>query len=194
MAWRRLISPSAAVAWALERDLSFSLNFYREHKLSATHHDLRLEERKIIAGMRKAYQVVEDYLPARPFLGGLLDKVQIEAHTHTCGLGQSYLVFTPTGQVAQCQMRLEAGLAVTPGDDPLTLVAGGTIPVVGVDDKAGCRDCLWRYRCAGGCPLETYRATGRFDVQSPNCHIYTTLFPEALRLEGLRLMKLEGFG
>jgi uncharacterized protein len=37
--------------------------------------------------------------------------------------------------------------------------------------------------------LETYRVTGRYDVKSPNCNIYKALFPEALRLEGLRLLK-----
>jgi len=37
----------------------------------------------------------------------------------------------------------------------------------------------------------TYRATGRYDVQSPNCRIYTTLYPDLLRLEALRLLKYE---
>ena len=90
-------------------------------------------------------------------------------------------------------MHLEQGVAFRNADDALKLVAGGPIRTVSVDDKEGCRDCVWRYRCAGGCPLETYRATGRFDVKSPHCNIYTTLFPEALRLEGLRLMKVEGY-
>jgi hypothetical protein len=39
--------------------------------------------------------------------------------------------------------------------------------------------------------LTTYRATGRYDVKSPNCNIYKALFPEALRLEGLRLLKYQ---
>ena len=30
---------------------------------------------------------------------------------------------------------------------------------------------------------------GRYDVKSPNCNIYKTLYPEALRLEGLRLIE-----
>lgn len=40
-----------------------------------------------------------------------------------------------------------------------------------VEEKEGCRDCQWKYWCAGGCPLATYRATGRYDVKSPNCNI-----------------------
>ena len=40
-------------------------------------------------------------------------------------------------------------------------------------------------------PLLTYRATGRFDVKSPNCNIYKALFPGVLHLEALRLLRYE---
>jgi len=76
--------------------------------------------------------------------------------------------------------------------DLLSAVAGGPILNLAVDDKEGCRERAFRYRCSGGCPLETYRATGRWDVQSPHCGIYRALFPAALRLEGLRLLKTAG--
>lgn len=51
---------------------------------------------------------------------------------------------------------------------------------------------LWRYWCAGGCPVATFAATGRYDVKSPNCGIYKAIYPEALKLEGLRLLKYGG--
>ena len=75
--------------------------------------------------------------------------------------------------------------------DPLSLVRADTVGIqnVPVDEKEGCRTCEWRYWCAGGCPLATFRATGRYDVRSPNCNIYKALFPVAVRLEGLRLLK-----
>ena len=181
------------VAWAIVRDLPFSLNFYRQNPLSASRADLNLEEKRIIAGMLRAYRRIAEQLPTRPFLNGLLDRAQMESHTHTCGVGQNYLVFSHTGELAQCQMHLHQTQAVGEGEDPLMLTGRGEIPVISVDEKEGCQDCLWRYRCAGGCPLETYRATGRWDVHSPHCNIYRTLFPEALRLEGLRLLKAAGY-
>ena len=58
-----------------------------------------------------------------------------------------------------------------------------------VEEKEGCRTCEWKYWCAGGCSLATFKATGRFDVKSPNCNIYKAIYPEAIRLEGLRLLK-----
>jgi uncharacterized protein len=184
---------AGAVAWAIDRGLAFSLNFYRAAPHSARRTALQLEETEIIAGMRRAYRVIKENLPAQPFLNGLLDRAQFQAHTHTCGVGQNYLVFTHTGHVAQCQMHLLHARPLEQNDDLLARVARDVIPVVSVDEKIGCQDCAWRYRCAGGCPLETYRATGRFDVQSPHCNIYRALFPEALHLEGLRLLAKAGW-
>jgi hypothetical protein len=60
------------------------------------------------------------------------------------------------------------------------------------EDKQGCRDCTWRHWCSGGCAAATFRATGRFDVRSPNCAIYRTIYPKAVRLEGLRLLRHAG--
>lgn len=178
-----------AVRWALERDLPVSLNFYRQNVLSATREELALEEKIIIAGMLAAYAVFEEYLPQRFFLNGLLDRVQMQAHTQTCGVGTSYLVITHEGKLAQCQMHLDRPVSATLETDLLRQVSAGPIRHVAVDAKAGCRDCAFRYRCSGGCPLETFRATGRWDVSSPHCNIYKTLLPAALRLEGLRLLK-----
>jgi hypothetical protein len=56
-------------------------------------------------------------------------------------------------------------------------------------EKEGCRDCTWRYWCSGGCAVATFKATGRYDIKSPNCNIYKAIYPQALRLEGLRLLK-----
>jgi uncharacterized protein len=98
------------------------------------------------------------------------------------------------GGVAKCHMELERTVADISAADPLRLIREDQIGLQNpsVEEKQGCRDCAWRYWCAGGCPALTYRVTGRFDVKSPNCRIYKALFPEALRLEGLRLLKYSG--
>jgi uncharacterized protein len=181
-----------AARWALQRDLPVSLNFYRPNLLSASRTELALEEEAIIKGMLAAYAVFADILPERPFFNGLLDRVQAEAHAHTCGVQHSYLVITHTGKLAQCQMHLDQPVQQTVNGDLIPLVAAGPIQNLSVDEKEGCRTCTFRYRCTGGCPLETFRATGRWDVQSPHCHIYQQLLPQASRLEALRLLKVHG--
>ncbi len=182
------------MAWILERELPFSLNFYRENELSASHEDMRLDEQKIINGMLAAFKVVEDNLPRRPFLGGIIDRSNLSAsHTHTCGVGQNYLVFDQHGQVAKCQMQIRKPITDVHVADPLAVIRADQTGIqnISVEEKEGCKTCEWKFWCAGGCPLATYRATGRYDVKSPNCNIYKALFPEALRLEGLRLLKYQ---
>ncbi len=182
------------VSWILAHDWPFSLNFYRQTPLSADRHELELEEQAIISGMQAAYKVIEQNLPDRPLLNGLLDKVQSQAHTHTCGVGQTYAVITHTGQLSQCQMQLDNPVSdrVNP-HTLLPLLAKGPIQNLSVQEKLGCQSCTYRYRCTGGCPVETFRVTGRWDVKSPNCGVYQALYPELLRLEGLRLLNVHGY-
>ncbi|MCS7009868.1 MAG: radical SAM protein [Anaerolineales bacterium] len=179
------------VRWVLERELPLSLNFYRQPLSSEG--DLAAEEEALIQGMRAAYRVYEELLPPQPFLNGLLDRVKIGGHLHACGVGSSYLVITHEGKIAQCQMILEQATPPPQDGDLLTTVQQGFIPLISVEQKTGCATCRYRYLCAGGCPLETYRRTGRWDVPHPNCRIYKALLPEALRLEGLRLLKVHGY-
>lgn len=182
------------MAWILERDLPFSLNFYRENELSASHEDMRLDEEKIINGMLAAFKVIENNLPRRPFLGGMIDRANLSvSHTHTCGVGQNYLVFDQNGQVAKCQMHIRKPITDVHVADPLAVIRADQIGIqnISVEEKEGCKTCEWKHWCAGGCSLATYRATGRYDVKSPNCNIYKALFPEALRLEGLRLLNYQ---
>jgi len=178
--------------WILERELPFSLNFYRENELSASHIDMQLDEQKIVAGMKAAFKVIEDKLPQRGFLGGIIDRANLSAsHTHTCGVGQNYLVFDQNGQIAKCQMHIRKPVTDLHVADPLTVIRADQIGIqnISVEEKEGCKTCEWKYWCTGGCPLATHRATGRYDVKSPNCNIYKALYPDALRLEGLRLLK-----
>jgi uncharacterized protein len=177
--------------WAIvDRRLPVNFNLYRQNLLSASRQELSLEEENIIVGLKAAYAVIEQALPDEPILGGLLDRVQAGAHTHTCGVGQNYVVITHTGQLAECHMRLEDSIPLP--DDLLASDRPQTIHNLAVNEKEGCRDCSFRYRCTGGCPLETFRATGRWDVKSPHCRIYKTLLPDVLRLQGLQLLKVNG--
>jgi uncharacterized protein len=180
------------MAWVLERDLPFSLNFYRQTECSASHHDLTFGERRIIAGMKTAYHVIEANLPRRSLMGSLLDRASLAGpHHHTCAAGRNYLVIDHHGQIAKCQMDIKNPVTDVHAADPLAAIRAKSLGFqnVDVDQKAGCRDCTWRYGCTGGCPLQTWHATGRSDVQSPHCSIYKALFPDVLRLEGLRLLK-----
>jgi uncharacterized protein len=173
-------------------DLTFNLNFYRENTLSMSQSDLNLEEEKLITGMLAAYKIIESNLPQHNLLASLTDRADLSrAHLMACGAGHNYLVFDHQGHAAKCQMHIEQSVTSALADDPLTAIQIDQRGVqnISVDDKVSCCSCDWKYWCAGGCPVVTYHATGRYDAQSPNCSVYKALYPEVIRLEGLRLLK-----
>jgi uncharacterized protein len=146
----------------------------------------------MIETMRAVFALIERDLPQRNLLGSLIDKANLQyPHARSCGVGRNYLVIDQRGGIAKCHADIKKTVATIAADDPLALVRNDRRGVQGYDvaEKEGCRSCLWRNWCGGGCPLLTYRATGRSDVKSPNCHIYQALFPDVLRLEALRLLK-----
>jgi len=181
-----------AVAFALERDLLFNLNFYRENDRAIDPKSLVAEDARLIAGVRAAFKVIEERLPRRSLMATLVDRANfISPHDRPCGVSYNYLVIDPRGRVARCQMEIEHAVTDVWAEDLLDAVRNRQVGFqnVAVDEKEGCTGCAWRYYCAGGCPLLTYRSTGRSDVKSPYCNVYRALYPDVLKLEGLRLLK-----
>jgi uncharacterized protein len=189
---RNLAGLPNLVAYLLEHDLPFSFSYYRENDCSATLSDLQFSEEQMISGMKAAFTYIEQHLTPRRVYSSLIDKASLTTpHHQTCGVGRNYLVIDQHGGVARCQTEIMQTITTIDAEDPLQEIrmqqAGAQ--VLDVDEKEGCHNCNWRYWCAGGCAVLTYRLTGRNDIRSPNCGIYKALFPEALRLEALRLLK-----
>lgn len=181
------------VDYLLERSLPFNINFFRDNDCAMRIDDLRLQNDKIIYSIKEAFSVIETKLPDFSLLGMLVDRSSFnKAHEKTCGVGESYMVVDHKGHVAKCHMEIEKPVTDVYVDDPLAFIRADNLGIqnASVDEKEGCRDCEWKYWCTGGCPLLTYKATSRYDVKSPYCKIYKAIYPDLLRLEGLRLMKI----
>lgn len=181
-----------AVTFALDRDLRFNLNFYRENDCSASYTDLVADQMRMITGMKAAFAVIEERLPRRRLIDGLVDRSSFDQpHEYACGAGHNYMVIDEHGRVARCQMEIERTITDVMAEDPLQVIRleQRGFQNVPVTEKEECRACVWRYWCAGGCSLLTFRTTGRTDVKSPYCNVYKALYPDMLRLEGLRLLK-----
>ncbi len=189
---RNLSGLPALVEYILDRGLAFSCSYYRENELSATFHDLQFEEAQIISAMRTTFSVIESRLPAKSLLNSLLDKASFHGpHNHACSAGHNYLVIDQHGGITKCHADISHTLTSIDADDPLQVVRDDqtSFQNLSVNEKEGCRNCTWRNWCSGGCPLHTFKATGRNDIKSPNCNIYQALFPDVLRLEALRLQR-----
>lgn len=181
-----------AVKLALEHDLLFNLNFYRENDRSATHADLLAEDEQMIATVKRCFAAIEANPPKHSLLASLVDRSNFAAaHEHACGAGHNYMVIDQHGKVSRCQMEIERSVTDVFASDPLTEIRlyDQGFQNSSVEEKSGCRDCQWRYWCAGGCPSLTYRVTGRNDVKSPYCNVYKAIYPELLKVEGIRLLQ-----
>lgn len=193
---RNLAGLPQAVRFALDRDLTFSLNFYRKAGTRAGVGDLPYREQAMIDALLAAFEVIEAQLPRWSVLGAILDRGQlVQPRQYPCGVGRDYVVINQRGQVARCHMEIERTLGDVFRFDPLRLVRqnGAGLQNPPVEEKLGCGRCPWRYGCTGGCPVATANATGRAGVKSPNCNIYRAIYPAAIRLEGLRLLKYAAF-
>ncbi len=182
-------------AFALERELFFNLNFYREHtEFAGARH--RADNERLIAGVMNTLRVIEENLPSYNLLATLIDRANFSApHERPCGVGDNYMVIDHHGHLARCHMDIENTIGHIWEPDPLLSLqhAGSTNDFINlsVDEKKECHTCQWRYWCAGGCPLTAYRTTGGSEAKSPYCDVYKAVFPGILRLEGLRLLKYQ---
>jgi uncharacterized protein len=191
---RNLAGLPALMSYILERNMPFTLSYYRENACTLHVRDLQFADTQMIAAMRAAFSVIEQSLPRYSLLDSLIDKASLRTrHRYTCPAGRNYLVIDQRGGIARCHTEIQKTITSIDADDPLQAVQNDRhdFQNLPVEQKEGCQTCEWRYWCTGGCPLVTYRTTGRNNIRSPNCSVYQALFPDALRLEALRLLRYE---
>lgn len=176
-----------AVALALELDLPFHLNFVRPADGRISPEQIE----RLIAAVRAAFARIEASPPRRSLLG-ILDRADFSRpHRYPCAAGRAYLVVDGQGRLSPCQMELAHPAGDLSLEDPLP-VLGAAFPNPAVEERAGCVSCPWREACAGGCPWLARMSAGRATAPSPYCPAYRALYPELLRLEGLRLLAQAG--
>jgi uncharacterized protein len=191
---RNLAGLPELMSYILQRDLPFTLNFYRDNEQAQDREQLLCQEQEMIEALRTAFRIIEQSLPRRSLLGSLLDRTSAQGpHTQACGVGQNYLVIDQRGGIARCHAAQQQRVTTIAAMHPLRVIQDSQQGPqhVPVEHKQGCRTCNWRFWCAGGCPQLTWQVTGRYDLQSPYCHIYQALFPDVLHLEALRLLRYE---
>jgi uncharacterized protein len=154
----------------------------------------RAADEELIAGIWQTLAVIEADLPSYNLLPTLIDRANFGVpHAKTCGVGDNYLVIDHRGRLARCHMDIAHTIGSIWEKDPLLTVRQTPInhnfTNISVENKEECSTCPWRYWCSGGCPLLAYHSGGSVTAKSPYCNVYKAVFPELLRLEGLRLLK-----
>lgn len=190
---KNIVGLSDLVNYLLDYDLRFSLNFYREPNNLPSYGEMSFSTKEIVSGLRTVFQVIEERLPSYSLLGNLSDRADLRSpHTHTCGVGENYMVINYDGTVAKCQMDIDIPVTTIDVDNPLNFVRSDTKGIKNLSaDEKELKDCVWRYRCTGGCSRLAFQHTGRYDAKPPICEVYESILPDIVRLEALRLMQYQ---
>jgi len=181
------------VEYLLEKELYFGFNFYRDPGLGNSSVQ-QVDHNLLIDGLLKTFEVIKQQTPRFSLLSSLADRADLRfSHQRACGAGENYIVVSPDGKICNCQMEMQFPITTFDHENPLAVLRSdeSRLKNLHVDQKDGCRECVWRYRCGGGCPREAYHAYGSFDSKSPLCDVYQAIFPEIIELEALRLLKYE---
>ncbi len=177
--------------WLLKKNVPFNYNFYRENP--SVHEELESNDKKLIAQLKKSYQIIGKNPPKHSIINELLDRVNFtKPHLYTCGMGQNYIVVRHDGKLISCQMTQNKVIGSIEDEDLIeTMLKGNFIKPkeLTVEGKTPCKTCQWRYICCGGCPLLTNDQKGKYDTNSPYCNVYKALIPEVLKIEAKRLIK-----
>lgn len=173
-------------------EIPFSLSYARDNDYFVEKENLQPTNKHLIETMKEVFDHLCEKPPKQSLLGSLTDRASLSGpHDRTCAVGQNYLVIDHRGQISMCQQEMRTPITTIYEPDPLLKVINNTVGIknLSVDEKEGCRVCKWKNWCTGGCAALTTRVYGRSDVQSPFCDVYKAILPEAVRLEGLRLLK-----
>jgi uncharacterized protein len=177
-----------AVAFALERDLPFNVNFFREcapDKGQKARGPLSPGPAELLEAMRDILAIIEAHPSYVLPLTAILDRTRLDIpHSYACSAGRDYLVVGTTGQVSACQMLLGDPWSTVANEDPLSAVRRrGEEVFKAADDGAECGTCAWRTACSGGCPL-----LRKSVLHGEYCQVYRSLLPELVKLEAKRLI------
>ena len=172
------------IEFIMRNNLLFKLNLARSNPYNK---DTILKEDKIINGMDKIFQTIEDNLNQIP-IDNIFDEMSLEAKHKVCGAGENYLVFNVDGSIAKCQMQINKQVTSYKDKNPIVKIQQDDkfVKSFDIDTIDECKECYIRYYCKGGCPLETFNHTSSYRAKSPHCNIYKAIFPKLLRLKGIQ--------
>lgn len=180
------------IDYLIGHEIPFSLSYVRDNDYFVEKENFQPTNKHLIETMKDVFNHLCENPPKQPLLGSLTDRASLSGpHDYTCAVGHNYLVIDHHGQISICQQEMQTPITTIYEPDPLLKVINNNIGIknISVNEKEKCRVCEWKNWCTGGCAALTTKVYGRSDVQSPFCDVYKAILPEAVRLEGLRLLK-----
>jgi len=183
------------IDFLLEIDVPFRLNYVRDNSNFVNQDDFKPENSSLIEKMTKVISHFCHNPPKHSLLGSLIERGNpVVPYNYRCAAGNNYLAIDHQGRISKCQQEMNTPITTIDDIDPLIKIRNNNLGLknLPVEKKESCSICEWRYWCSGGCPALTKYTYGRYDIPSPFCEVYKAIIPEAVKLEGLRLLKYYG--
>ena len=178
----------------LDKKIPWCYSFFRENEY-ANMNVKKCSDKKLAKVLSNCFKLISKKMyPELPVIA-LLDRVNLLApHLRSCTMGQSYMAISNNGKISLCHMLQEKPL-FSLSRNKINLIKYLTkndregLSKFTIDDVSKCKNCQWRYVCAGGCPLINYFKKGKFLEKSPYCNVYKKLIPKFILLLALHTLK-----
>ncbi len=178
--------------YLLDSKLSFRFSLYRE--LGVSEKSLKNYNGEVIKILHQCYDICENNLPKEDFLSvhQLCDIKLKKSRKRVCGIGTKGVSIGHRGEIAICQAVFNNPVGHIDKDDSLTVIRNQNQFLAKeniVDNYENCKDCIWRYVCAGGCAILTKLQYGKFNTYSPYCDVFKDCIPRLIRIIGLQIIQ-----
>jgi len=164
--------------FVFDKNLSLNLSLCREYDLEkGLILDLNRVRHEFLPQLKNLISLPNGKIP-RVSLGSISFRGK---RSSVCGAGHNYFSLGPLGSLGSCQMTV---------DDPVVDSFKNVNQLSDIQSKCAepvrptyCKDCLWRYACAGGCKI-LLRRTNESLRKPVFCKLMNDLLPILLTLEG----------
>lgn len=183
------------VLYCLRHKIPISLEFYAKLN-DLTKEDAITDSKKFVKQYKKIIATIYRYYSNHDMYysplkyNNLLHPLRILHHSYyeSCLGGLNYFSVYPNGTIRYCAAS-DVALATLDNKDFVKEARKNYLILFKnamVDDIDKCRNCQWRYNCAGGCKLERMQINKK--APSIKCGIYKKLIPFIINLEAERII------
>jgi uncharacterized protein len=177
--------------YLLQKNIHFNINFIKENPCYDT--SVSLKNEKVIQGLLKGFTAIKQNFNQNHIFDIIkVDRINLTELNHiSCGIGTYRIIIDTDGSISNCQYMLEEKIGSIEDPDIFTLIKEQKlVEKLSVNKKKECSNCLWRYKCSGGCPYLIYEKYGTYAKRSPYCSVYKKIIPELIKLEAERIIAL----
>lgn len=150
---------------------------------------------KFVEVLHKCFDDIEEWMRSKSFNFNvrLCDINLSRSITRACGIGNNSAAVDHNGNIALCQMVFNDKVGNVKTEGLIDAISSQRVmPELrskNINDYDGCKCCIWKKVCAGGCPVFTFKQTSILNRPSPYCSTFKQLIPRLIKLEGIKLQR-----